>query len=72
MYGSMIKGLDSTYLNSRKVKIYDVTEKKLLYTEDSVAKAAKRTGLTTQKISFLIKTKGRSEQNSLNKIICFR
>lgn len=59
-------------LNAVPVRVYDVTEKKLIRQCISVAEASKFTGIHSREISKMVRTKGRSHKNKLNKIICFR
>jgi len=74
MFGA-IKGIGLDYskeLNSRRIKIYDVAEKKLIKECETMTEASKFTGLSTSMISACLKTKYRSHKNKLNKTICFR
>lgn len=58
------------YALKRKVKIYDVEKKELLFVCDSVYEANKLTGL--KGVGAYIKNKRRSYKNKLGKVICFR
>jgi hypothetical protein len=71
-YGNVFKGgLDSS-IRSRKVKVYDVKNKKLIKEFDSVTQASHFTGVLTGNIQRILKTKGRSLKNKLGIIITFR
>ena len=54
----------------RKVKIFDVTTKELLYTCETGIEAQRITGV--KNVQMYIKTKCRCHKNNLGKIICFR
>jgi hypothetical protein len=76
MHGSLRGiGIDSSVcLNSVKVKVYDVEEKKLIEEFDSVREAERVTGVPATTISRLMRSKGRraKDKNNYQKLICFR
>ena len=55
---------------TRRVKIYDVTTKELLYTCDTANEAQQITGVSN--VREYISKKYRCHKNNLGKIICFR
>jgi hypothetical protein len=61
-------GLESNI--KRKVKVYDVEKKKLIYEFDSVAEASKFLGV--KNVAAYINQKCKSYKNNLGITICFR
>lgn len=68
-----LRGLGLENSESRKkVKVYDVSEKKLIGEFSSLKDASIFTGVDAWHISKLLTRKGRSHTNKLNKILTFR
>lgn len=59
-------------INNRVVKVYNVDEKKLLGTFQTMAAASKFTGVDERQIGRLIARKGRNKVNILNCTLAFR
>jgi hypothetical protein len=56
----------------RKVKVFDVEKKALIQEFETMTGAARFCGLDPREVARHIKSKSRSNNNSLNKTICFR
>jgi hypothetical protein len=64
-------GLDNE-INRRRVKVYDVTNKKLLETFESSREAADYTGIDPSHIANIIAHKRKNRTNKLGLTITFR
>jgi hypothetical protein len=61
-------GLEHAF--TRKIKVYDVAKKELIFEFDSMNQAKKELGVNN--INQYIKNKGRCHKNNLGITICFR
>jgi len=73
-FGNELRGMgvNNTENTRRKVKVFDVANKKLLKECNSLHEAAEFTGVDLSNIIRFIKRKGRSSTNKLGIVICFR